>query len=168
MHKLSIIELMKPLFFLVMMLLWVLPGYAWDTTSLERHIIHSFGDINHRHLYSTSREENARQAIRLGYANFHARFDTEWVTPNDLAIARFIQQELLPFLADLEEKGQNPNPDATLVAQAQQTFSNLANQLTQLLYKNQQRYTNALLLDENAALQETVLIIQRVIDTGSF
>lgn len=150
------------------MLLCVLPSTAWNTTLLERHIVQSIGDVNHRRLYSTSRKENARRAIQLGYANFHARFETDAVTSNDLAIARFVQQELIPFLMDLEEKGKISNPDVSLVQQAQQTFSNLAIKLTQLLYKNQQRYTNPLLVDESSALQETVLIIQQAIDTGSF
>lgn len=155
---------MRLLFFLLLTLACGVPGYAAST--LEPYIEPTLANEHHHHIYTNSREENARRAVRLGYNNFRARRETQELTPSDVAIFNFVQTQLIPFLSELEVEGPENNPVFT--QEDQETFSKLLIELSKLLCNNQQRYTNPLLLDNNAAMRETILIVQQAVEAGTF
>ena len=140
-----------------------LPAGAFNYTALERAVLSAPHDINALQVYSTDRAENARQAVRLGYNYFHARVNTPTMTPADIKIALFISTQLQPFFNKLDNLPHTPMP-----SNFQEEFMALLTQLSGLFQKNQLRYTNPLLIDEMAALQETLEIVQKAVQKGSF
>ena len=120
-------------------------------------------------IYSTDKTQNARLAIRLGYQHFHARINTTEMTKTDQEIAAFIRTRLQPFFDKLNALENASAAQKAAVHDAyNEEFNELVKQLTQLFFKNQNRYTNPLFLDDNAALLETVDIIQEAAAAGHF
>lgn len=147
---------------------YFLPAHALDSATLERRVAARIIDEKLLSRYSTSFEENARRAIRLGYDSFHLHYQAQQLTPTDLDILNFVQQELIPFateLQDLTDKSLQKNGRAQ---QVQDSFTELVSKLAKLLYKNQNRYTNPAFIDDKAALQEASDILTEALRTGNF
>ena len=155
------IPMKKLLFSLICCL--TLPAWGFNGTALERALIKTPVDTPPLAGYSHNLGENARQAIRLGYNSFHTRVNTPQMTPSDINIAIFITSRLKPFLERM-----NHLPPNKKLSDFQKEFMSLLDQLSDLFLKNQNRYTNALLLDETAATQETFRIVQEALDKGRF
>lgn len=120
-------------------------------------------------VYSTDKAENTRRAIRLGYQHFQTRLNTPEMTNTDKQIALFIRVNLQPFFDKLNAlENASAAQKAAVHDQYNEEFNTLVKQLTQLFFKNQTRYTNPLFLDNQAALLETVDIIQEAADNGHF
>ena len=145
-----------------------LPLFALNEAAPE-HALAAPTDEPIYKIYSSNIELNSQRAIRLGYKNFKSRINTRNATSLDIEIATLITTGFEPLfnkigqLQDLPEKER-----AKRVAQYNREFENLALQLAQLLFKNQRRYTAPAFLDDQAALQETLQIIQEAIENGSF
>ena len=120
-------------------------------------------------VYSHNTAENTRRAVRLGYQNFRHRINTPDMTATDTQIAILITTGFQPFFDKLNTL-ENATADevARLSPQLSDQFSDLLARLAKLLVKNQQRYTNPLFLQDHAALQETLLIVQEAIERGTF
>ena len=120
-------------------------------------------------VYSSNRAQNARSAIELGYVNFQRRVNTQEMTSTDIKIALFVHTKLRPFLEKVSVWETMPDEQK---AELKQNYSDelveLTQQLSQLLLKNQSRYINPLLLDEQAALEETLRIVYNSIQQGHF
>lgn len=118
-------------------------------------------------VYSANRSQNARSAIQLGYANFQRRVNTQEMTPTDIKIALFVHTKLRPFLEKISIWETMPDEQK---APLRQNYSDelveLTQQLSQLLLKNQSRYINPLLLNDQAALDETLRIVYNSIQQG--
>ncbi len=120
-------------------------------------------------VYSTDRTENARLSVRLGYQNFRTRLNTSEMTPTDTAIALLITTGFQPFFDKVNRWADvSPEGKARMREQYQDELIELLNKLRTLLLKNQHRYTNSLLIDEQEALQETWRIVQEATRRGSF
>ncbi len=159
---------MKHLLLPILLISYFLPAYALDAVVLERRITARIIDEKLLSRYSTSFEENARRAIRLGYDNFHIHYATQQLTQTDTEILSFIKQELIPFAAQLQDQTDESLQKSGRTQQVQTIFTQLADKLAQLLYKNQQRYTNPFFINDEAALQEAGKIIAEALKTGSF
>ena len=159
---------MKRILLLVLSIASFFPVHALDSVALERQVLARVIDEMYLSRYSASFEENARKAIRLGYDNFHIRFGTQQLTPTDVDILNFVKQELVPFATQLEGQTDESLQQSGRVQEVQTTFTKLAGKLAKLLYKNQQRYTNPLFINDEATLQEAALIITESLKAGSF
>jgi len=142
--------------------------HALDTTHLERKVAARLHDVKSFLLYSNSCAENGRQAIRLGYANFYTRFNTNKLTPTDLEIIEFVKKELAPFATSLQNQTKETMEKSDVAKHFQKQFMNLSEKLAKLLYKNQNRYTNPAFIDDKAALQEASNILTEALRTGNF
>ncbi len=120
-------------------------------------------------VYTNHLALNSQRAVRLGYKNFKTRINTPDATTTDTEIAILITTSFQPFFEKLNQL-ENVSPDKrpTLITQYNKEFETLVAQLTELLLKNQQRYVIPIFLDDNAALEETLVIIQEAVDKGSF
>lgn len=120
-------------------------------------------------IYSADKNQNARQAVRLGNENFHRRINTAEMTSTDTQIALLITTGFKPFFEKLDKLEENAlNQNEELSVQYQQEFQELVIKFSKLLLKNQLRYTNSLLIDKDAAAQEALLIVQEAITQGRF
>ncbi len=120
-------------------------------------------------VYSNNLALNARQAVQLGNANFRRRVNTNQMTATDIQIAMLIEVRFLPFFEKLNQlKHASNGQKETLKAQYSDEFNELVIQLSKLLFKNQNRFTNPLLLDDKAILDETLNVVQEAIERGSF
>lgn len=120
-------------------------------------------------VYSPDKKLNSQRAVRLGYQNFHARINTPDATPADLKIAALIQNGFKPFFEKLNTlEDLSTKQKEKLSPELNDEFSELVIELAKLLFKNQLRYTNPNFLDDQAALQETIVIVQEAIERGSF
>lgn len=140
-----------------------LPAGAFNHAALERAVLSAPDNTTPLQVYSTNHAENARQAVRLGYNNFHARVNTPFMTHSDVKIAVFITYNLKPFFDKI-----NNLPATQAPSDFHEEFVALLAQLSGLFQKNQPRYTNPLLIDSHAAVQETLLIVQEALNRGSF
>lgn len=119
--------------------------------------------------FSSNKSENARRAVRLGYANFKRRFNTPETTATDSQIAVLITTSFRSFFEKLNNLEDDAlDRDIDLHDQYSQEFNELVQKLNKLFLKNQTSYLNDLLLDEKSALQETLLIVQEAVARGSF
>ena len=120
-------------------------------------------------VYSHDLAQNARHAIRLGNANFQRRVNTDQMTATDIQIATLIQTRFAPFFEKLNQLDNAPEQQKqALQAQYSDEFNVLVLQFGQLLFKNQNRFTNPLLLDDKVLLEEALNIVQEAIDKGHF
>ena len=120
-------------------------------------------------VYDSDKVLNSRRAIRLGYQNFHARINTPDATAADVQIARLVRDGFQPFFEKLNNLESLSIPQKAEISPAlNDEFSKLVVQLGQLLFKNQLRYTNPYFLDDQAALQETIVIVHEAVERGSF
>ena len=119
--------------------------------------------------YSQDRAEITRQAVRLGYQNFQLRFNTPQMTDSDQDIFLFITTCFQAFVDKLPNLARVSGAEKQrLHAQYNEEFSDLIAQLSQLLLNNQEHYTNPLFVEDNAARQETVRIVQQALAQGFF
>ncbi len=159
---------MKKLFIL-MISLAAFPACAFNHAALERAVLAAPVDNPVLCIYAASPAIISQRAIRLGYNNFHTRINTPRATETDTEIAILITTQFQPFfdkLNNLENKPEKERP--ALIAQYNQEFEQLVIQLAQLFFKNQRRYSPLVILNDQAALQETINIIQEAITKGSF
>lgn len=120
-------------------------------------------------VYTVDKSENSRRAIRLGYRNFQIRVNTQKMTAQDTAIAQLIQDGFQPFFEKLNRlETFSDKKQVTLTPALQEEFEELVIELAKLLFKNQFRYTNPYFLDDQAAVQETLTIVQEAIERGTF
>ena len=118
---------------------------------------------------STNMQQNARQAVRLGNKNFQSRLNTPDMTATDTNIALLITTGFQPFfdkLNRLEANGLLRSP--SLREQYTNEFFELVQQLRVLLIKNQSRFSSVLFIDEKAADEETLKIVNEAINNGHF
>lgn len=126
-------------------------------------------DVPFFSIYTPDKALNSRRAIRLGYQNFHARINTPDATRVDIQIAKLIQDGFGPFFEKLNQSETLPQKQkAELSPELNDEFAKLVLQLAQLLFKNQLRYTNPNFLEDQAAFEEAVVIVQEAIERGSF
>ena len=114
-------------------------------------------------------QQNARQAVRLGNKNFQSRLNTPDMTATDTNIALLITTGFQPFfdkLNRLEANGLLRSP--SLREQYTNEFFELVQQLRVLLIKNQSRFSSVLFIDEKAADEETLKIVNEAINNGHF
>ena len=143
-------------------ILFVFTGHIWSDPSLpnEKPVL----DI-----YSVDMKKNARQAVRLGNFNFQQRINTSQMTVTDTQIALLITTGFQPFFDKLNRLEDSPSLQAKeLQKQYSEEFVKLIHKLSKLFLKSQGGYVNSLLLDEQAAAQETLLIVQEAVDKGHF
>lgn len=118
---------------------------------------------------STNLQQNARQAVRLGNQNFQSRLNTPGMTITDTNIAILITTGFQPFFDKLNRLGENaPLNSSTLHEQYMNEFIELVQKLRVLLIKNQTQFSSPLLIDEKAADDETLKIVQEAINNGHF
>lgn len=110
-----------------------------------------------------------RQAVHLGYAQFQRRLNTSEMTSTDRQIALLISAGFQTFFnkVNLLENA-TPQQWETVKESYTQEFGDLVRQLSQLFLKNQTHYVNPLLLDNQTAAEETLLIVQEAIEQGHF
>lgn len=161
---------MKKYILLISLLFVLLPLRAWNTAALERAVYNARPDDRPlARQYAPSLAVYSHRAIRLGYEHFHERVNTPLMTQTDKEIAFFIQQDLQRFFNRMEEiaKTEHLSP-AQLQAKYSSQFVELLTQLATLFYKNQQVYTHLLFMDDHAALEETLKIVQEALEVGHF
>lgn len=120
-------------------------------------------------VYTTDKAENSRRAVRLGYHIFCSRVNTQEMTAQDISIGKLIEEGFQPFFEKLNQLETLPaEKRAELTPVLREEFEELVVQLAKLLFKNQSRYTNPYFLDDQAAVGETVVIVQEAIERGTF
>ena len=119
--------------------------------------------------FNTPPTENARQAVRLGYSLFKTRLNTPNMTHTDRQIALLITTGFQPFFEKLNRL-ENASQDevSRLSSQYSDEFADLISRLSKLFIANQNHYLTPWIIDDNQALQETLLIVQQAIKQGSF
>ena len=145
------------------------PAVALNMTALERAVSAAPIDQSALEIYTASRAENTRRAVRLGYNNFHHRVNTPQMQDSDVAIARLISTQLQPLFKRIDELPNVPeHKQKDLIESYNHQFADILTQLAQLFCKNQFRYTNPLFLDDTAGLEETLKIVQEALERGCF
>ena len=156
-------------FLILLLLILTLPLCAWQEQALEHAILTAPVDEPFWQVYSSHTSLNSRRAVRLGYNYFHRRINTKDATFSDTKIAIFITTRLQPFFNKLSELETMSKEQRTLLSSAyNDEFVSLATELAKLSQQNQHRYTNPIFLDDSAALEETVKIIQEAVNRGRF
>lgn len=118
---------------------------------------------------STNLQQNARQAVRLGNKNFQSRVNTPDMTATDTRIAILITTGFQPLFKKWNHLEENPLfTPAELRARYRQELMERVHQLRVLLLKNQTQFSNPLLIDEKAADDETLKIVQEALTNGHF
>ncbi len=117
---------------------------------------------------ATNTRQNARQAVRLGNQNFKNRVNTPDMTAADIKIAVLIAVGFQPFFDKLDRQKKTFPTQPELQAQYRDEFTELVQQLRKLLINNQSLFVNPLLIDEKAADEETLQIVQEAIANGHF
>ena len=118
---------------------------------------------------STNLQQNARQAVRLGNQNFQRRINTSAMTPTDTRIAILITTGFQPFFDKLNRsQGNALNASTDRHEQYVNEFTKLIQKLRVLLIKNQTQFISPLLIDEKAADDETLKIVQEALTNGHF
>ena len=162
-------KIMKKYLLATLLLVAFLPLRAWNVTALER-ALYSVPDGRSAFLqYHGTLAATTRQAIRLGYTHFHDRVNTPQMTSVDEEIAICIEKQLQPFFTRMDKLSHsNTLTPEQYQLQFTQQFSEIVAKLAVLFYQNQTRYPIRLFVDEQAAVDETILIVREALARGKF
>ena len=91
------------------------------------------------------------------------------MTSTDRKIALLITTGFQPFFEKLNRlENSAAEKNLQLPPDYNEEFADLITRLSKLLIENQSHYLNPWMIDNNAAVQETLLIVQQSLERGSF